>query len=145
MVVTDLQSLTDAVNSLDGTITGMRAETQELHDYGRRNRKLIRRQWVIGGIVALLVAWTALIGLDTRATARRVQKGAESSYAACLRGNEARKTTRDLWGYILDQPPIQKLSPEEEAKREALVTAFRAKLATSYADQDCSKLAALAK
>jgi len=151
-MVTDLQGLIDAVNTLTVEITGLRGETQELHDYGRQNRKLIWRQWVIGAVVALLVAWAVFLAIDARHTARvatqaavTAQKNAENAYHACLTGNEARKTTRDLWGYILAQPSIQKLSPQEQATRDVLVTAFRAKLATSYADQDCSKFAAPAK
>lgn len=147
MAQSELAMLTEAVKEMSGKIDGFTTETQELHDYGRENRRLIRRQnRIILGVVLLALA-VGLVGViairganEARAAARAAQTNAENAYGACLKANQARATTRDLWDNIFSQPSVQKLSPAEQATRDTLVAALRARIARDYADQDCSKL-----
>lgn len=154
------EGLTEAVNNLSGEIAGLRGETQELHDYGRENRRLIRRQnrIILGVIlVALAVGVVGVIAIrganEARAAAQQARAAAEQARAAaeqaqrnavnaeevCRQGNIARATTRDLWEGLFKLPSITALSPAEQATRDAQVAVVRARIATSYADQDCTK------
>lgn len=141
MAENDSGTLTEAVNGLAGEIAGLRAETQKLDVYGRRNRTLIWRQWLIIAAVVILAAWVGITARNARHTAQLASMNAENAYAACLKANNARATTRTLWENIFSQPPIQKLSPPEQATRDAQVATIRGRIARDYADQDCSKLA----
>jgi len=141
MAETDSGTLTDAVDALRVEVTGLRAEIQDLDISGRRTRRLIWRQWIVIVIVVLLAVGLGFVAVNARHTAQIASRNTENAYTACLKANSARATTRALWDSIFSQPPIQKLSPQEQAARDAQVAALRARIATSYADQDCSKLA----
>jgi hypothetical protein len=147
MAQSELEVLTESVRGLTGEITALRAETQELHDYGRENRLLIRRQkrsgrrqWaiiVIGIAVTIFAVHTANVA-GRAATA--AQRNAVNAEQVCEKGNEARATTRALWEGLFKLPSIPALSPAEQAARDAQVATVRARIAVSYADQDCKKL-----
>lgn len=147
MAQSELEVLTVSVDGLTTEIQALRGEMVELHDYGHESRRLIRRlNRIIAGVVllALAVGVVAVIAIrgasEARTAARAAQRNAVNAYDACLTANGARKTTRDLWTFILDLPSVQTLSPQERQARDTLAAALRTRVATSYADQDCSKL-----
>jgi hypothetical protein len=150
----DPQTLIDSIDALTGRIDSVLTETKELHDYGRKNRQLIRRQWKI--IVGLCVLGLIAIGLGiglivtvnhdhhtaevAKAAAEQAQRNAVNAEQVCQQGNIARAATRSLWERIFTLPPIQALSPAEQAARDTQTAIVRTQINTSYADQDCKKL-----
>ena len=140
MTPSDVEGLTQSVTDLGGKIDGFTKEVQNLRKYGERSRALIWRQWVLGLLVLLLVVVVAVVAVGARHTAATVQRNAENAYSACVRANEARKTTTDLWNNIFSFPPTRPLSPQEQAAVNANVAVLRARIAKDYAQQDCSKL-----
>lgn len=161
MAQSELEVLTNSVRDLTGEITALRSETQELHDYGRQNRLLIqqqkrtaRRQWVITVFVVVLALGFGFLAIKARHTSQVATKAAAAAQEAavtaqrnavnaeqvCQTGNIARATTRDLWDSLFKLPSIPALSPAEKAARDAQIATVRARIAVSYADQDCKKL-----
>jgi hypothetical protein len=156
MAQSETEALTQAVIGLTGEIVGLRTETLELHNYGRENRRLIERQRriigflvAIGIVVAILAVGFGLYAVDAHHTAKVAQQAAmaaeRNSVNAqdnCLQANKARQTTRDLWNFALNLqlPTARPLTPQELASRDALIAGLRTRVATAYADQDCSKL-----
>ena len=135
-------TLTDAVNALAGEITGLRGEIQGLDVYGRRTRTLIWRQWIAYGIVFLLAVGLGFVAVNARHTAQVATRNTVNAVDACNTANKARKIVADLWDYILALPPTHPLTAQEQAAVNVQVAALRARIATAYAQQDCSKLAA---
>ena len=148
MARSEIEVLSDGVAALRASVDGLTKEIQEQSAFAKRSRTLILRQWI--PIVAVIVLTLALGALAygarhtaqvAKAAATTAQKNAENAYAACVKANVSRATTRDLWNTIFTFPPVQTLTPAEQAARNSQVAALRARIATSYADQDCSKLA----
>lgn len=95
--------------------------------------------WIaIGG---LLVAIAALaIGLyvnhQTARTAAVSAVNRSQVYLTCISGNRARETERNLWDFILSQPPSgQPLTVAQQAE----ITTFKNYLNTNLADRNCQQ------
>lgn len=131
---------TETINALAGQIAGLRGEIQDMDISGRRTRRVIRGQWAL----TIVLAAVAIFALRTSTVASRgaatAQRNAVNAEQVCEKANEARATTRDLWDNLFKLPSIPALSPAQQAARDAQVATVRARIATSYADQDCSKL-----
>lgn len=133
-------TLAETVNALAGQIAGLRGEIQDMDISGRRTRRLIRRQWVLTIVLAAVAIFALRASIVAGGAASTAQRNAVNAEQVCEKGNEARATTRDLWDAIFKLPSIPALSPAEKAVRDTQVAALRARIATSYADQDCKKL-----
>lgn len=56
--------------------------------------------------------------------------------AGCESGNEFRRENKTLWRYILDIPPEEPLTPEEQKTRDD----FTKFLDETFAERDCSRI-----
>lgn len=144
----ELDILTASVDGLTESIDALRAETQELHEYGRRNRTLIRRQWIIIAAVILLAVWLGFTALGARHAADiaknasgLAQRNSANFVSQCQSGNNARAVTLTSWNTILSADFTSTLPPAQQAVAKARIAQLRDNLAKVLAPQDCSKLA----
>lgn len=112
-----------AINILSAKIATVQEQTEEQHDYGRKNRVLIRRQNILIVAVALL---SILAGSNF-----------VRSRSVCEASNKNNRTNRTLWTYVLTLPPFQQLTPQEALARDAQVANFRTYINTQFAPQNC--------
>lgn len=77
------------------------------------------------------------IGLGWQAN-HRLASQAESNRNAIIRScetsNEARRNNKQLWSYLLSQPPAEPIAPDRQAKIEQ----FKVFLDKTFAERDCS-------
>jgi hypothetical protein len=133
-------TLTDTVSALAGQIAGLRGEIQDMDISGRRTRRLIRRQWALTIVLAAVAIFALRASIVAGGAASAAQRNAVNAEQVCQKANEARATTRDLWDSLFKLPSIPALSPAEKVARDAQIATVRARIAVSYADQDCKKL-----
>lgn len=148
MAQSETELLRSSVEALTGEIQRLRGETKDLRDYARRSRTLIWRQWVIITAVVILGLALGFVAIKARSAAQgasravaSTQRNSVNARDSCLQANRARQTTRDLWNFALSAqgPTLRPLTPQETAARDALLSGLRTRVATAYADQDCSK------
>jgi hypothetical protein len=133
-------TLAETVSALAGQIAGLRREIQDMDISGRRTRKVIRRQWVLTIVLAAVAIFALRASIVAGGAASAAQRNAVNAEQVCQQGNIARATTRDLWEGLFKLPSIPALTPAQQAARDAQVATVRARIAVSYADQDCTKL-----
>jgi hypothetical protein len=136
----DWEKIAEGVAGLRASVDGLRADTQELHDYGRRNRALIRRQWAITVVVVVLAVGIGLAVLRANHAADLARKANDRVVVSCEAANSGRKLNSNLWNYVLSIPPARQMTPQEKAITDAQVANFRAYIAKTFVQQDCSKL-----
>lgn len=135
-----------AAGRLETAMTGLSADIAGLRELGTRNRAMI---YGLVGVSALVVA--VLVGVivlfvrvdHNAATARRASSEAaqaqRATHTTCLAGNDSRRLTRRLWGYVLTEaaknPPPPGTSP---AAQRAQIRQFRHYVDTTFADRDCT-------
>jgi hypothetical protein len=153
------RDLTGALNGLsqrlDDAKTASEERDQQLSEYGRRNRQLIRRSRRLIAVDIVLTIALALVGLNSarsndradtavataavakaRAAAANTAAVAEhqSLIAGCEAGNVNRKNELGVWDYLLDNT-----TPTSKAQAKALAK-FGQKIDQAYAPRNCVKV-----
>lgn len=141
MATGELETLTASVDAATTAINGFRAEIQKQNVFALRSRALIRRLWVAFIVIGLLAVGLGFVAINARHTAQVANRNTVNAVDACKTANKARQTSSDLWNYILTLPPTRVLTPAEQAAINVQTAGLRARIATTYAQQDCSKLA----
>jgi hypothetical protein len=117
-----------AVQEMNKTAVGLRAEVAEQKTYGRRNRHLI---WIVAISLALdlFASSVAIYGLIQANDAQN--KANDATARTCRTSNASRKDITDLWGQVL--PLLAKTDAERTLKIKDYIS-------TAYAQRDCSKV-----
>lgn len=147
MAQADLDRLVTSVDAATMAIDGFRQEIAGQNVFNERTRKQTRRLWLAYALIALLGLGLGVsvyrdhqTAQAAKAAADQAQRNAVNAEQVCLTGNVARATTRDLWEGLFKLPSIPPLTPAQQAAKDAQIATVRARIAVSYADQDCSKL-----
>jgi hypothetical protein len=105
---------------------------------GRRlTNWMIRLLAVVLGMETLLAVAVAFFGWQAIQTQQVALAAQETTYSACLAGNEARTGQRQLWEFILLLPPPQNQSPAQTAQEQKQSASLRIYVNRVFANRKC--------
>jgi hypothetical protein len=137
----DDAELVGAVHAMTSELAGLRADTDELRGYGRRNRHLIKLVAVSVAVDVLLSVGLAYAVHRADQAATEAKRSSSSQVVTCRSSNVARAGQTDLWTFILNSyPPPANETPAERTAREERVAKFKAYVASAFAPRDCEAI-----
>lgn len=150
MTPAEITAATEALQGLTDRVESLNTNVEDIKDYGRHNRKLIRWLGCVAVVLLLLVGsviWVAYNANEASDKANAASQRAEAAasvadqngrtqVATCEASNETRAEATELWNSVLDVIASNSDSPQNKA----FVAEIRGKVAVTYAPRDCSKL-----
>jgi hypothetical protein len=133
--------LAAAVTTMTAELVGLRADTDALRGYGRRNRHLIKL--VAASVVADVALSFGLAYAVYKAddASRAASRAASAQVVTCRSSNAARAVQTDLWNFILNSfPPPPNETPTQTRDRVDRTEKFKAYVTSAFAQRDCEAL-----
>lgn len=134
-----------AATGLAKAVSDFSADVAEVKADARRNKRVLRVMAgsllfdLILSIVLGIVAFNAdqASGRASEATSVTAVQ-AQRDHTTCLTANDARAAGRELWDFVLAQPPDPDNTPEETEQRAQAEAQFRTLLDRVSVQRDCS-------
>ncbi|MDQ1497701.1 MAG: hypothetical protein QOI86_1041 [Actinomycetota bacterium] len=133
--------LVDAVTTMTAELVGLRADTDALRGYGRRNRHLIKLMAVSVVVDVALSFGLAYAVYKADDASGAASRAASAQVVTCRSSNAARAVQTDLWNFILNSfPPPVGETPAARTQRETTTAKFKVYVASAFAQRDCEAL-----
>lgn len=134
----DPSSIIAVAGRLQESMADLKDELYSLRKYGKRNRHYIVGLAISLIFDVLLTGVVVIIAINTSAATDLANANRQAQIDTCNSGNAARKTTRDLWNYVLDASA--KDPQNQTPERTKRIADFRTYMENSYAARDCADI-----
>lgn len=123
-----------AANALEAAMVDLSADIKTLRSYGQRNRLLTRVALVMSAVLVVITFALFQISDEARQASSDAALSLRSQKTACKASNDARRLTRQLWTFVLDD--FEKTAKTDAGR--ARLDGFRSFVDSNFADRDCA-------